>query len=55
MTRLRATAIGFVAVLLWSLLAWLTVGSAPTPPLLLDTICFSVAGALGLIWCTVTC
>jgi drug/metabolite transporter (DMT)-like permease len=54
MTRLRATAIGFVAVLLWSLLALLTVGSAPTPPLLLNTICFSVGGALGLIWCAMT-
>lgn len=54
MTRPRATAIGFVAVLLWSLLALLTVGSAPVPPLLLNTICFSVAGALGLLWCAAT-
>lgn len=54
MTRPRATAIGFAAVLLWSLLALLTVGSAPTPPLLLNTICFSIAGALGLIWCAAT-
>jgi drug/metabolite transporter (DMT)-like permease len=54
MTRLHATAVGFVAVLLWSLLAVLTVGSAPTPPLLLNTICFSVGGALGLIWCAIT-
>ncbi|OUS38286.1 EamA family transporter [Rhodobacterales bacterium 56_14_T64] len=50
MTRSRATAIGFVAVLLWSLLALLTVGSAPTPPLLLNAICFSIGGTLGLIW-----
>jgi len=50
MTRHRATAIGFVAVLLWSLLALLTVGSAPTPPLLLNAICFSIGGTLGLIW-----
>lgn len=50
MTRTRATAIGFVAVLLWSLLALLTVGSAPTPPLLLNAICFTLGGALGLIW-----
>lgn len=50
MTRNRATAIGFVAVLLWSLLALLTVGSAPTPPLLLNAICFSIGGALGLAW-----
>lgn len=50
MTKSRATAIGFVAVLLWSLLALFTVGSAPTPPLLLNTICFSIGGVLGLIW-----
>ncbi len=50
MTRARATAIGFVAVLLWSLLALFTVGSIPTPPLLLNTICFSIGGTLGVIW-----
>lgn len=50
MTRSKATAIGFIAVLLWALLALLTVGSAPTPPLLLNAICFTIGGALGLIW-----
>ena len=50
MTRSKATTIGFVAVLLWALLALLTVGSAPTPPLLLNAICFSIGGTLGLIW-----
>tara|TARA_R110002110_G_scaffold117021_2_gene289166 strand:+ start:357 stop:1223 length:867 start_codon:yes stop_codon:yes gene_type:complete len=50
MTRSRATAIGFVAVLLWALLALFTVGSAPTPPLLLNTLCFALGGTLGLIW-----
>ncbi|NVO56582.1 EamA family transporter [Rhodobacteraceae bacterium B1Z28] len=50
MTRMRATVIGFSAVLLWSLLALFTVGSAPVPPLLLNTICFSIGGTLGLIW-----
>ena len=50
MTRRTATAIGFIAVLLWSLLALLTVGSAPAPPLLLNAICFSIGGALGLVW-----
>jgi len=54
MTRTRATAIGFVAVLLWSLLALFTVGSAPTPPLLLNAICFSIGGTLGLIWAAAT-
>ena len=50
MTRPRATAIGFIAVLLWALLALFTVGSAPTPPLLLNTICFTIGGGIGLIW-----
>ncbi|WP_170350662.1 aromatic amino acid exporter YddG [Ruegeria atlantica] len=50
MTKTQATAIGFVAVLLWSLLALFTVGSTPTPPLLLNAICFSIGGTLGLIW-----
>lgn len=50
MTRARATAVGFGAVLLWALLALFTVGSAPTPPFLLNTICFGIGGALGLLW-----
>ncbi|MFC6639211.1 EamA family transporter [Sulfitobacter sp. JBTF-M27] len=50
MSRSRATATGFVAVLLWALLALFTVGSAPTPPLLLNTLCFALGGTLGLIW-----
>lgn len=50
MSRARATSIGFVAVLLWALLALFTVGSAPTPPFLLNTICFSIGGTLGMIW-----
>ena len=50
MTTLRATAIGFVAVLLWALLALLTVGSAPIPPLQLNAICFGIGGILGLVW-----
>ncbi|MCV2888079.1 aromatic amino acid exporter YddG [Ruegeria aquimaris] len=54
MTRIRATAIGFVAVLLWALLALLTVGSSPTPPLLLNAICFTIGGTLGLIWTAAT-
>lgn len=50
MTRARATAVGFGAVLLWALLALLTVASAPTPPLLLNTLCFAIGGTCGLIW-----
>lgn len=50
MTRNRATLIGFSAILLWSLLALFTVGSAPVPPFLLNTLCFGIGGTLGLIW-----
>lgn len=50
MSRHKATLIGFCAVLLWSLLALFTVGSAPVPPLLLNGICFSIGGSLGLFW-----
>jgi len=52
--RSRATAIGFVAVLLWALLALFTVGSEPVPPLLLNTLCFGIGGILGLVWAAVT-
>ncbi|ARE41274.1 Permease of the drug/metabolite transporter (DMT) superfamily [Rhodovulum sp. P5] len=54
MTRLRATAIGFAAVLLWALLALFTVGSAPVPPLQLNALCFAIGGAIGLIWVVVS-
>lgn len=54
MTRERATWIGFIAVLLWGLLALLTVGSAPTPPFLLNAICFAIGGSLGLVWTVAT-
>lgn len=50
MSTKRATLIGFVAVILWSFLALFTVGTAPMPPLLLNTVCFAVGGTLGLIW-----
>ena len=50
MSKTTATLTGFVAVLLWGVLALLTVGSAPTPPFLLNAICFAIGGILGLIW-----
>jgi drug/metabolite transporter (DMT)-like permease len=50
MTRARATIVGFTAILMWSLLALLTVGSAPVPPFLLTAMCFAIGGVLGLIW-----
>lgn len=54
MTQNTATSVGFIAVLLWALLALFTVGSAPTPPLLLNAICFAIGGTLGLIWAWAT-
>lgn len=54
MTKSRATVIGFIAVLLWSLLALLTVGSTPVPPLQLTAICFTIGGTLGLTWTIAT-
>lgn len=50
MTKGRATLIGFSAVLMWSLLALFTIGSAPMPPLMLNAICFGIGGIIGLIW-----
>lgn len=50
MSKKRATLIGFSAILMWSALAVLTIGSAPVPPLLLNAICFGIGGLIGLIW-----
>lgn len=54
MTRRTATGVGFLAVLLWALLALFTVGSAPVPPFQLAAICFATGGAIGVIWGIVT-
>lgn len=48
--RARATATGFAAVLLWSVLALLTVRTAPVPPFLLTALSFAIGGAAGLAW-----
>jgi drug/metabolite transporter (DMT)-like permease len=50
MTRTKATAVGFCAVLLWALLALLTVRTSPVPPLLLNALTFGIAGLVGLGW-----
>ncbi|WP_103257340.1 DMT family transporter [Tabrizicola aquatica] len=50
MTKGKATLIGFTAVLMWSLLALFTIGSAPVPPFLLNALCFGIGGAIGLVW-----
>lgn len=49
-SRGRATAIGFTAILMWALLALLTIGSAPVPPFLLNALCFGIGGGLALVW-----
>lgn len=54
MTRNRVTAIGFIAVLLWALLALFTIGSAPVPPFQLNAMTFAIGGTIGLIWVTAT-
>lgn len=46
----KATGLGFGAILLWSMLALFTEGSQPVPPLLLNAMCFTLGGTIGLIW-----
>lgn len=50
MTRAKATLIGLTAILMWSVLALLTIGSAPVPPFLLNVLTFGIGGTLGLVW-----
>ncbi len=50
MSKSTATLTGFGAVLLWSLLALLTVRTAPVPPFLLNALTFAIGGAVGLVW-----
>jgi drug/metabolite transporter (DMT)-like permease len=50
MSSLRATLIGFSAVLMWSLLAVLTVASGAVPPFQLAAMTFAVGGAIGAVW-----
>ena len=50
MTREKATTMGFTAILMWALLALMTIGSAPVPPFLLNALCFGIGGAIGLVW-----
>lgn len=50
MTSLRATVIGFSAILMWSLLALLTVASGKVPPFQLLAMTFAIGGAIGAAW-----
>ncbi len=47
MSRTRATAIGFLAVLLWALLALMTVATGAVPPFQLSAMCFAVGAGVG--------
>lgn len=48
--RLRATALGGLAVLLWALLALFTAGSGLVPPFQLAALSFCVASLIGLLF-----
>ncbi|MFT5391744.1 MAG: drug/metabolite transporter (DMT)-like permease [Gammaproteobacteria bacterium] len=49
MTKKIATAIGFVAVLLWALLALFTAASGGVPPFQLAAMTFAVGGSIGAV------
>ncbi|MDF2235173.1 DMT family transporter [Albimonas sp. CAU 1670] len=51
--RLRATAVGALAVLLWALLALLTVRSGQVPPFQLTAMCLGVGALVGVVWARV--
>jgi len=46
---LRATSIGFTAILMWSLLALLTAASGAMPPFQLAAVTFAIGGTLGAL------
>ena len=50
MTRRTATITGFLAVLLWALLALFTVAAAPVPPFQLTALTFAAGAGVGLCW-----
>ncbi|SFH80236.1 DMT family transporter [Albimonas pacifica] len=47
---MRATAVGAVAVLLWALLALLTVRSGAVPPFQLVAMCLGIGALVGVVW-----
>lgn len=47
--KARATAIGFTAILMWSLLALFTAASGKVPPFQLAAMCFLIGGAIGTV------
>lgn len=48
--KAQATAIGFSAILMWSLLALFTAASGAVPPFQLSAICFTIGGLIGLVF-----
>ncbi len=46
---LRATLIGFSAIIMWSLLALMTASSGKVPPFQLAAMCFTIGTAIGLV------
>ena len=51
MTRSTATGIGFIAILLWALLAYFTAASGQVPPFQLTAMSFGIGGFAGaLTW-----
>jgi drug/metabolite transporter (DMT)-like permease len=49
-SRTAATAIGFLAVAMWSLLALFTAASGQVPPFQLAALTFAIGGAIGIGW-----
>ncbi|WP_028748679.1 DMT family transporter [Rhizobium mesoamericanum] len=47
--RLRATLIGFTAILMWSFLALFTAASGTMPPFQLSAICFAIGSIPGIV------
>lgn len=46
---MRATLIGFSAIVMWSLLALMTASSGKVPPFQLAALCFTIGTAIGLV------
>ncbi|HSM42875.1 MAG TPA: DMT family transporter [Afifellaceae bacterium] len=53
MSRTAATAIGFLAVAMWALLALFTAASGQVPPFQLAAMTFAIGGAIGIGWIAV--
>lgn len=54
MTKTRASILGFTAILMWSLLALLTVKTVPVPAFQLTAITFAIGALVGAVWLLAT-